>query len=269
MDSSHDTSIEDADGELPSGGRLTSQLSAPFQPLYSAQASVLKNFKDNNPHNQFTHPAFENPTCSFPGNITSLQMEGCDAMIQLSGLHQPMQAMFWPLVESQPSLSLDQSPRLIDVDDQYLTCDQGFGWDLDFQMGLSNHIVPALGLPQPPQAWPGPLACTYGQSNTTMSSSNLDQSTFGPLTLPQNASDLGATPSSFVTQHQLEAENLAKQSFGAAQPAPRKRAPKASTMSAKKWEPAESRIRQLFLDEERSYKEVMDIVNQEFGFTAT
>ena len=269
MKSFYDTPIEEADGGLPSGGQPTSQLLSSFQPLSSAQASVLKNFNDNNLHNQFTHPAFENPICVCPEDITSLQIEGPDTMMPLSGLHQSIQAMFWPLVESQPSLSLNQTPRLIDVNDQDLTCDQDFGSDLDFQMGLSNPIMPTLGLPQPPQAWSGPSAHLFRQSNTTTSSSHLDQSTFGPLTLPQNALSLGATTSSFVTQHQLEAENNAQQSFRAAQPATRKRAPKASTMSAKKWEPAESRIRQLFLNEERNYKEVMDIVNQEFGFTAT
>ncbi|KUJ18790.1 uncharacterized protein LY89DRAFT_717327 [Mollisia scopiformis] len=264
MNSSYDTLIEEADGGLPSGGQPTSQLSPSFQPLYSAQAPVLKNFNNNNPHNQFTHPVIGIPICAYPENITSLQMEGSDTMMPVSGLHQSMQAMFGPLVESQPSLSLDQT-RLIDVNDQDLTCDQNSGSDLNFQMGLSNPLMQIVELPQPPQAWSGPSAHLFGQLNT----SHLDQSTFGLLTLPQNALGLGATPSSLVTPHQLEAESHAQQSFGAAQPAPRKRAPKASTMSAEKWEPAESRIRQLFLDEERSYKEVMDIVNQEFGFTAT
>jgi hypothetical protein len=48
----------------------------------------------------------------------------------------------------------------------------------------------------------------------------------------------------------------------------RKRASKAATMSAQKWAPAEGRIRQLFLDEERSYKDLMETVNKEFGFGA-
>jgi hypothetical protein len=40
-------------------------------------------------------------------------------------------------------------------------------------------------------------------------------------------------------------------------------------MSAKKGKPAESRIPQLFVDEELSYKDLMRTINEEFGFTAT
>lgn len=49
----------------------------------------------------------------------------------------------------------------------------------------------------------------------------------------------------------------------------RKRKPKAPTMSAKTWKPAENRIRQLFVDQQLPYKEMMQVVNNEFGFYAT
>lgn len=49
----------------------------------------------------------------------------------------------------------------------------------------------------------------------------------------------------------------------------RTRAPKAPTMSAKKWKPSESRIKQLYVFEEKSIKQLREIVNKEFGFIAT
>jgi len=52
-------------------------------------------------------------------------------------------------------------------------------------------------------------------------------------------------------------------------PPAKKRAPKAPTMDTKKWAPAENRIRQLFVDDELPYNELRNIVNQEFGFSAT
>lgn len=48
----------------------------------------------------------------------------------------------------------------------------------------------------------------------------------------------------------------------------RKRALKASTMSAEKWKPSESRIKQLYVYEDKSIKELREIVNKEFGFEA-
>jgi len=48
-----------------------------------------------------------------------------------------------------------------------------------------------------------------------------------------------------------------------------KRAPKAPTMSAEKWKPSESRIKQLYVNEDKSIKELREIVNKEFGLIAT
>jgi hypothetical protein len=53
------------------------------------------------------------------------------------------------------------------------------------------------------------------------------------------------------------------------QPTGQKRAPKAPTMSAEKWKPAEGRIRQLYTNEEKTIKDLAEIINKEFGFTAT
>lgn len=48
----------------------------------------------------------------------------------------------------------------------------------------------------------------------------------------------------------------------------RTRKRKASTMSATKWAPAENRIKELWIDEEKTLDELRDFVNSEFGFTA-
>lgn len=48
----------------------------------------------------------------------------------------------------------------------------------------------------------------------------------------------------------------------------RKRAPKAPTMSAKRWRPAEDRIKELYVHEDKSIKQLRDIVNGEFDFEA-
>jgi hypothetical protein len=62
------------------------------------------------------------------------------------------------------------------------------------------------------------------------------------------------------------------QPFNRQQPAQfltRKRAPKAPTMSAKNWKPHKNRIRQLYVSEGRSIKELREIMNKELGITAT
>jgi Clr5 domain len=48
-----------------------------------------------------------------------------------------------------------------------------------------------------------------------------------------------------------------------------KRGQKAATMSEQRWEPASDRIRQLYVVKGKPIKEVREIVNSEFGFTAT
>lgn len=56
---------------------------------------------------------------------------------------------------------------------------------------------------------------------------------------------------------------------GDGQPPAKKRAPKAPKMDANKWAPAETRIRQLFVDDGLPYNELRNIINKEFGFSAT
>lgn len=47
-----------------------------------------------------------------------------------------------------------------------------------------------------------------------------------------------------------------------------KRRKKASTMSAEKWRPAETQIRQLYVKEGKSIKQLRAAINAEFGFEA-
>lgn len=49
----------------------------------------------------------------------------------------------------------------------------------------------------------------------------------------------------------------------------RKRAPKAPAMSTTKWKPCENRIKQLYVHEGKSIKELREIINEEFGLKAT
>ncbi|KAF4637156.1 hypothetical protein G7Y89_g909 [Cudoniella acicularis] len=104
-----------------------------------------------------------------------------------------------------------------------------------------------------------------GEFDTTMLSSGLQQSLFRPLIAPQTCSLVMNTlcsekgPSSFMGP----TDNQPQHPLRVVHRAARKRAPKAPTISPKKWEPAEGRIRQLFVDEERTYKDVMATVNKD------
>lgn len=49
----------------------------------------------------------------------------------------------------------------------------------------------------------------------------------------------------------------------------RKRAPKAPTMSDRKWKPDENRIRELYSDEKGIQEELRRTINEKFGFAAT
>lgn len=114
------------------------------------------------------------------------------------------------------------------------------------------------------------IPITVGKPNTTMFSSGVQQPILRPFIAPPTCSPAmnivrsEQDPSSSMTP----TDNQPQQLLEVGHPVSRKRAPRVSTMSAEKWEPAESRIRQLFVDEERTYKEVMDTVNKEFGFKA-
>ena len=48
----------------------------------------------------------------------------------------------------------------------------------------------------------------------------------------------------------------------------KKRAPKAPTMTAKRWKPCEARIKELYVRQGKSLKELREIINKEFGLAA-
>ncbi|KAF4629078.1 hypothetical protein G7Y89_g9078 [Cudoniella acicularis] len=72
-----------------------------------------------------------------------------------------------------------------------------------------------------------------------------------------------------LIQQPAQMANLPLSQQYSSQSSIRKRAPKAPTMTAEIWKPCEPRIKQLYADEGRSYKELGEVINKEFGLTAT
>lgn len=236
-----------ADEDFQSGHRPTSQPFQMFQPVSWAQSSRM-DFTTNNQLSRFADGAAQDLTFEDCGNIMSIGTGKFDTMMLSSGLQQPVQALFEPPVMPQPSRLMDYSSN-----NQSIEFNPGTNEDLAIQD--REDMIPI----------------TEGGLDMTMLSSGLQQSTFRPSIAPQTCSPAMNTvcseqgPSSFM----VPTDNQPQHPSGVVHLAARKRAPKAPTMSVKKWEPAKGRIRQLFVDEERTYKNVMDTVNKEFGFTAT
>ncbi len=105
---------------------------------------------------------------------------------------------------------------------------------------------------------------SFAQEVMTTASPWLQQGSIEPKITPQTLQ-----PGRNLTFENASFTNNRPPQLGSMHPPRRKRAPKAPTMSAKKWAPAEERIRQLFLEEGSTYKDLTDTVNEEFGFTAT
>jgi Clr5 domain len=158
-------------------------------------------------------------------------------------MQQPVQALFQP----QPSCLLGHSSN-----------NQRF----EFNPSTKEDLVM--------QARESMIPITVGGPNTTMFSSGVQQPIPRPFIAPPTCSPAMnvVRPEQDRSSFMTPTDNQPQQPFEVVHQVSRKRAPRVSTMSAEKWEPAESRIRQLFVDEERTYKEVMDTVNKEFGFKA-
>jgi hypothetical protein len=73
----------------------------------------------------------------------------------------------------------------------------------------------------------------------------------------------------FQAKNNLLVNDLAQSQQQSSQSLTRKRAPKAQTMSAKSWRPCEGRLKQLYVHDGKSIRELRETVNKEFGFTAT
>lgn len=71
-----------------------------------------------------------------------------------------------------------------------------------------------------------------------------------------------------MPENQLSMPNSSQHQLRSPQPPSRKRAAKAPTMSAKQWKPAETRIEQLYVYDDKSIRELRETVNNEFGFVA-
>ena len=73
---------------------------------------------------------------------------------------------------------------------------------------------------------------------------------------------------SFQAQNNLHMVNPPQYELQTVRSSTGKRGPKAPTMTAKKWEPSETRIRELWVHQEKSIRELREMVNEEFGFAA-
>ncbi|RDL34706.1 uncharacterized protein BP5553_07834 [Venustampulla echinocandica] len=73
----------------------------------------------------------------------------------------------------------------------------------------------------------------------------------------------------FQAQDNLTVNNPSQDQPQPFQSSTRKRRPKAPEMSAERWAPCESRIRELFVDEGKPYKELRETINREFELEAS
>jgi hypothetical protein len=97
---------------------------------------------------------------------------------------------------------------------------------------------------------------------------HIDDSLVPPLTRFAQNSMSFAQNELFQAQVNLPADNVPCQ-LQPSQFLIRKRAPKAPTISAKNWKPCENRIKELYVHDNKYMEEVREIINKEFGLTAT
>ncbi len=71
-----------------------------------------------------------------------------------------------------------------------------------------------------------------------------------------------------MTKDDLPVKNVPESQQQQSQSLPRKRTPKVPTISAKKWVPCESRMKELYVHDRKSIEELREIINKEFGLTA-
>jgi hypothetical protein len=70
------------------------------------------------------------------------------------------------------------------------------------------------------------------------------------------------------TQDDRSLNNVPEGQQPQSQSLPRKRTPKVPTISAKKWIPCESRMKEVYVHDRKSIEELREIINKEFGLTA-
>jgi hypothetical protein len=70
------------------------------------------------------------------------------------------------------------------------------------------------------------------------------------------------------TQDDLPVNNVPESQQQQSQSLSRKRTPKVPTISAKKWIPCESRMKEVYVHDRKSIEELREIINKEFGLTA-
>ncbi|KAE8452639.1 hypothetical protein EG329_013898 [Mollisiaceae sp. DMI_Dod_QoI] len=118
--------------------------------------------------------------------------------------------------------------------------------------------------------WPEPHAMYPPDTSLLCPAMYLDSSIM-PLD-HASAHDVPSFRQNDAPSHDQNLLPVLDQTFDRQQPSQyvtRKRAPKAPTMSAKKWKPHEDRIRQFYVKEGKSIEELREIMNKELGIAAT
>ena len=172
-------------------------------------------------------------------------------------------------------LSLLPNAKSHDASASYTTVPQQQLFSNDFAYSdwpMSDHLWQQHDLP------PGSQVPLNMVSNVDWSGSNLSQleqfasSSIIPMGLPSSTFNLQSENFLFdarMSQNERSLQNPLKRKSPTTQPIPPKRERKAATMSQQRWEPATDRIRQLYVVDGKSIKEVQKIINAEFGFNAT
>jgi len=247
----HNTSPQTVDDDVQPRHTPASQPFRAHQPFQQAQSFF---YIDQAINNQFSHLADSTYQEILMGDYESIatpQMGELDSLIQPLMMQQPTQPMIGPQSMPQPSHSMSHSG----VNHSLNLNSENMG----FMMNPFEEIVPF----------------TSGDFGTMTLAPSLQQPAFKPsVILPQrwppndNTISVEQDISLLALKQQIPFEYQAQHPPRVARPPARKRAPKTATMTAQKWGPAERRIRQLFLDEKRSYRDLMKIVNTEFEFGA-
>lgn len=223
----------------------------PYQILGLHQASNAMNYTVDNHPPYLANSIDMDSMINNPQGILPSQIRGFDTMAQFSVMQPPVQSFF----------DLQDMPLSFFPDNQ-LDIDNNTFLNLDTHEDFTTQRIEES------------LPFTFDNPNTLMLSSPMQQLDSlviqSQMSWPiNNTFHFDYNTSSFAINHQIPRGDQPQDPSRLTHPPVNKRAPKTATMSAKRWAPAENRIRQLFLDEKKGYKDLAKIVNEEFGFIAT
>ena len=151
--------------------------------------------------------------------------------------------------------------------------------------GFLNATYHDLQIPaNPVEYYPSSMINFSQAMEFTMSEPSMMHTSQTPFQLPLSQSSGGGPPIGFhnaaalepfqqpetilQSQHSLSDQNFPSSQYNTNQTTADNRTPKNTTVPAKKWKPAESRIRQLYVHEGLSIDDLRKVINEEFGFNA-